>query len=77
MAGKDIITPGGTVRETHPMPLVNENEPGLDRKSRLLEQQRASSGGLSDDPTESGNPVRDGAEPFRITTNGASRGAGE
>ena len=77
MAGGKDIKATATVRETHPMPFVDENEPGLDRKSRLLEQQRASSGGLSDDPSDSGNPVRDGATPFRITTNGASRGAGE
>lgn len=38
--------------------LDDENDPGLGRGDRLLAQNRAASGGLSDDPTESGEPVK-------------------
>lgn len=46
------------------MPFANEAEPALDRRSGLLEEQRRSSGGLSDDPSD--NPVRDD-QPFKVT----------
>ncbi len=46
--------------------LLNEATPGLGRKDRYPQDERASSGGLSDDPTESGEPVRNKV-PFTIT----------
>ncbi len=52
-------------RILHPMeqasvPPVGENEadPGLGRKARYLQEERAASGGLDDDPTDSGAPVK-------------------
>lgn len=36
----------------------NENEPALGRSERYLQQARLSSGGLDDDPTDSGAPVK-------------------
>lgn len=53
-----------TATETNPMPFMNEGQPGLGNHSRLGEEQRRNSGGLSDDPAD--NPVRD-KESFRIT----------
>lgn len=50
--------------EVQPVPFVNEAEPGLGRRAALLEEQRRSSGGLSDDPAD--NPVRDD-QPFVLT----------
>jgi hypothetical protein len=35
----------------------DEADPGLGRKARYLQDERAANGGLSDDPTESGAPV--------------------
>ena len=42
------------------VPDVTESEaaPGLGRADRYLKEERIASGGLSDDPTESGEPVR-------------------
>ena len=42
-----------------PVPDVLESEasPGLGRADRYLKEERIASGGLSDDPTESGAPV--------------------
>jgi len=45
-------------------PIVSETDPGLGRRSPVLEQQRRASGGLSDDSPE--NPVRD-SNPIRVT----------
>ena len=43
-----------------PVPDVLESEasPGLGRADRYLKEERIASGGLSDDPTESGEPVK-------------------
>ena len=43
-----------------PVPDVIESEasPGLGRADRYLKEERIASGGLSDDPTDSGEPVR-------------------
>ena len=43
-----------------PVPDVLESEasPGLGRADRYLREERIASGGLSDDPTESGEPVK-------------------
>ena len=71
--GKSSATSTGASGEPslHPMPIVDENAPGLGRNSRLLEAQRQASGGLTDDPQD--DPSRDD-HPFKITTHGASRG---
>jgi len=53
-----------TEPEPQSIPFANEAEPGLGRRSGLLEEQRRNSGGLSDDPPD--NPVKDD-QPFRIT----------
>lgn len=53
-----------TEPEPQSIPFVDEANPGLGRKAGLLEEQRRSSGGLSDDPPD--NPVKDDM-PFRIT----------
>lgn len=50
--------------DPHPMPLADENEPAIGRKSRVLENQRNAPGNLPDEPAD--NPVRDD-QPFRIT----------
>ncbi len=43
-----------------PVPAAkNEADPGLGRTGKHAEQERLSSGNLSDDPTESGAPVKD------------------
>ncbi len=60
-----------TEPETQPVPFVNEAEPGLGRRAALLEEQRRSSGGLSDDPAD--NPVKDD-QPFTITGGVRRRG---
>jgi hypothetical protein len=46
--------------EQAPVPDVMESEadPGLGRGDRYLREERVSSGNLSDDPTDSGEPVR-------------------
>ena len=36
----------------------SEGSPGLGRSSRYLQQERIASGSLDDDPTDSGEPVR-------------------
>lgn len=36
----------------------DENKPALGRSERYLEQARLGSGGLDDDPTDSGAPVK-------------------
>lgn len=65
--GKSSATSiGGGPAEVHPMPILDENAPGLGRNSRLLESQREMSGGLTDDPQD--DPSRDGPTPFKIRT---------
>jgi len=36
----------------------NENKPGIGRNAGYLEQERLANGGLVDDPTDSGEPVK-------------------
>lgn len=43
---------------------TDEANPGLGCRGKHLAQERASSGNLSDDPTESGAPVKN-TYPFR------------
>jgi len=43
---------------------ADEANPGLGRRDSYIEISRQASGGLSDDPTESGSPVID-KNPFR------------
>ena len=45
-------------------PIVSESMPGFGRRDRYIDHARAASGGLSDDPTESGAPVRN-KMPFK------------
>ena len=47
----------------------SEASPGLGRSNRYLEQERQASGGLDDDPTESGEPVRN-RRSFKNLTGG-------
>lgn len=58
----------GPIFPAPPTP-VNENDPGLGCRGKHLQQERASSGNLSDDPTESGAPVIN-SNPFRPTQEG-------
>ena len=41
-----------------PEAIESEASPGLGRADRYLREERIASGGLSDDPTESGEPVK-------------------
>lgn len=49
-------------------PIVRDDYPALGRRDRYQDHERAASGGLSDDPTESGNPVRN-KQPFKNLRN--------
>lgn len=59
-------------RQDVPPPSLTENEQIAKQRAdnaRLLDLQRASSGGLSDDPTESGEPVKD-TMPMKLIPKG-------
>jgi len=52
-----------------PAELESENDPALGRRARYLGEERVASGGLDDDPTDSGDPVRN-KKPFENLTGG-------
>jgi len=59
-------------RQTTPAQIpegMSEEEFVRQMDTKVLEQQRKSSGGLSDDPTQSGEPVRN-RYSFKITRKG-------
>jgi hypothetical protein len=56
------------VNAPHPN-VIDDDRTGLGADDASLAQQRAASGGLSDDPTESGSPVKN-RKSFRNLTGG-------